>query len=173
MLKRIIKFLSPKVKPVVVARENVTIVNPEDIHLVRHIMDWCAHSAMECDAADWFVDVKFQVHVSDYFTLTNYKWCVRTSYRDYKLPYSEEEREYLRTRLTSKAFAMIIHMIDCGVWESSRINVIALCIAVADVTEDLNFIFNGKSDVAHRMFQIALDFSVNNKGLLSDLCRLT
>jgi hypothetical protein len=179
IVRRILKFLLPKAKPVDPAPKEPArsvssiIIDDKDAHLVMSVMDWCAHSALQCDCADWFIDDKLSIYVSDFMTLMHYRWCVRTPHRNYKLAYSEEERAYLRSRLARKAFAVLIHMKDRGVWESSRLNVLALCIAVADVTEDLSFIFNGKMDVAHQLLRAALAIGVNNRGLLSDLCRLT
>jgi hypothetical protein len=76
----------------------------------------------------------------------------------------------IRMRLMRNTLALILFLMDRQCWEDTRMNITAACITVAEVTEEISFIFNGKEEIAATLLSVAVRYAWSDRGLLYRLC---
>ena len=161
--------LDPRATKPQTALKQASILKKER-DFVLHFMFWCAHSVFKCDYADWFLDYKLKPTIWNTADISHISYTVRTVRQNRRLEYSELEMDTLHARLIHNDLVMIVCLSRDNIWHSNRFNLIALCVAVAEVTEEISFVFNAKVDTALKIFAQAVFYGWKDKGFLYALC---
>ena len=175
--ERIRSFLVyPSTKPdsVEVVRKSLTY-NPalvqgpielKDREFVISFMYWCAHAAFECDCSMWYIDDNLNLKRWLLEDLRHIPYTARIARQNRRLEYCISEVNQLHSRLVQGALVMMAHLGPANKKWSNRKHLIALCIAVAEVTEEISFIFNSKLDIAMEVFAQAVLYGWRDDGFL-------
>jgi hypothetical protein len=140
-------------------------IDPDDREFVSEFMYRCAHAVFECDSSWWYIDKKLKLH--SWAPEMSVPYIARTARQNRRQEFSRQELNLLHGRLVYSTLVMMVHL-DQN-WKN-RIRLMALCITVAEVTEEISFIFNSKLDLAMEMFTLAVNFGWHDDGFLYALC---
>jgi hypothetical protein len=145
-------------------------ITEESMSFISRLMVWCTYSTFQSPWSDWFLDDLLCIHASSAHELSKWPCVIRTCYRDC-LPQRGSLKEFdaLHKRLERNARSLILVLIQKGTWEYNRVNLTAVCIAVAEVTEEISFIFNQKESIGVSVLLKAASFAFNDDGILYKL----
>jgi hypothetical protein len=181
LMRRILGFLvDQKTKPeidseatIIAKPENNSLkqspISQQERDFVLVFMFWCAHNVFKCIYEDWFLNYNLKPTAGTVGSLPA-SYIVRTVRQNRRLEYSEIEMDKLHARLVRNALVMIVALMHDKTWDSNRFNLTALCITVAEVTEEISFIFNAEVDTAVKIFDQAVQYGWKDKGVLYKLC---
>jgi hypothetical protein len=137
---------------------------------VSEFMAWCAASVFDCASANWFLGRDLQIQTYDALALQKRAFVVRTVFRDDKQFYSQDTFRTLQKRLERNTIVLLLFLVRHGAWKPTRLNIIAACVTVAEVTEEISFIISDKEDVAVELLSVAIQYAYGDQGLLYKLC---
>lgn len=153
---------------------NNKIISKKDREFVILFMYWCSRSIFKHECADWYLDRNLDPKV--WYLHHTYsrprEFSIRTVHQNRRLKYSETERSILHKRLCKNALTMITGQHNNGTWSCNKLNLIALCITVAEVTEEISFIFSTNESIAMKVLKQCIFYAWNDKGFLYSLASL-
>ena len=157
----------------VVSRRTLSL-SEGDVRYVSRFTELCARMAFECELNKWYLDCDLKLRNLHSLNLQQWPYAIRTCHYNNRLPYSDEDRESkiclkkLHDDLFQSSCALLeLFASHCQEYRGPRIEVlIAICIAAAEVTQELTFIFNSRQTIALRIFDQAVLFAYKDNGLL-------
>lgn len=147
-------------------------LSKKDYQLLYSITKLCVDSIFDGDYRDWFLDDELRIHRTDSIELFLYGYLVRTTYRDAPLSHATDSFKAVHDRLSLNTVAFILSLKDKNQWRPTRMNIIAVCLVVAEVTEEITFMVNGKSKSADELLKKMVDYAYRDDGILHQLCQL-
>jgi hypothetical protein len=145
----------------------------EEIAFIKSFMNYCSNCAKKHDlffSQFLTTDLTF----SNEFSLVRKRWLIKQVYYEAPLTKSNEIKQ-LYDRLVSHTIVFLTFLQKEGLWPTFtntneyRLNMIAICITVAEVTEEISFYFNYKEDIAEVLMTQCVYFALRDKGLLLKL----
>ena len=135
-------------------------------------MPWCASSVCHGEYAQCFLDTQLQIHRNCFEEQWFHRVCIWTPNWDTRLDPKGEERTELQIRLERHAIAFILFLDKEGKWEKSDVNLVAVCITVAEITEEISFVFDTKQDIAWAVFMKCVEYVQFNSGFVKYFLRM-
>ena len=133
-------------------------------------MYWRAGTAFDCNFSAWFLDKDLHIHYLTPVERAKWPYTLKTIYHDDKLPMSAEAISEYRARLTRNAFVFISLLRSKPIWNNTRSQWTAACLAVAEVTEEISFLFNAYLKESMELLECAIRFACDDDGVLYKLC---
>lgn len=147
-------------------------ISKKTYDIVSMCTTWCTATTFECAGANWFLDGNLHIHVYEALALKKQPYLIRTAFRDFKQVYSKHEFQRLQKRIERNTIALLLYFSERVDWQPTPLNVIAACITVAEVTEEISFLFNVKVPVASELLSATIKYALGDRGLLYKLCLL-
>lgn len=145
------------------------LLKDNEVAFMFNFMDLTASAAFSSEQREWYLDDDFSFHLKQPWDRVTRKSIISPIKNRYLLRFEENAFKYLRGRLMKCALEFGNFMTTTRNWRGGYEDIVATCIAVAEITQEIGFLIFTENKTASEIFHSLVTFSYRDGGILHRL----